>query len=271
MIGRAAAVVCIVCASLGTPAMAKVDTTLRVTASLDSASALYGDLVTAEVDVDYDPRTVEPSSIHMQPNFNPYVATSAPVVEHPHAGTVRFRYSLLCVTEGCLPAKGARVLRLRPVTATALAGTSTVTGTASWPALHISSRLAEADRNGPVRFRSPAALPAPDYRLAPGALAAGLIALAALCALGAVALAGRELARRFARPKVRRLSPLELAIAYVRDSTLRTEPDRRRALELLSEAAEGELAVDAADRAWSEPAPTPAGTAELADRAARTG
>lgn len=271
MTGRAAAAVGIVCAWLAAPTVAQADTTLRVTASLNPSAALYGDPVTADVEVDYDPRTVEPSSIRVQPSFNPYVATAAPVVQHPHAGAVRFRYSLLCVTEGCLPAKGERLLRLRPVIATARAGTNTVTGKASWPALRITSRLATADRNGPVRFRSPATLPTPDYRLAPGALAAGLIALAALCALGAVVLAVRELARRSARSKVLLLSPLELAIAYVRDSTARTEPDRRRALELLSEAAEGELATDAADRAWSEQAPTPAGAAELADRAARTG
>src|SRR5213078_542821 len=105
------------------------------------------------------------------------------------------------------------------------------------------------DRTGRIRFRSPSTPPAPRYRLAPGALAAVLIALAALCALAGVALTARELARRSARAKVRRLSALELAIAYVRDSTVRTEHDRRRALELLSEAAEGTLATDAADRA----------------------
>jgi hypothetical protein len=271
MIRNAAAALCTVCAWLAAPTVAQADTTLRVTASLNPAAVLYGDSVTADVEVDYDPRTVEASSIHAQPNFNPYIATAAPLVQHPHVGAVRFRYSLLCVTGGCLPAKGERLLRLRTVTATALAGTRTVTATTSWPALRITSRLAKADRNGTVRFRSPATLPAPDYRLAPGALAAGLIALAALCALGAVALAGRELARRSAHSKVQRLSPLELAIAYVRDSTARSEPDRRRALELLSEAAEGELAAEAADRAWAEPAPTPAGAAELADRAAGSG
>ena len=113
MIGRAAAALCIVCAWLAAPTVAQADTTLRVTASLNPSAALYGDPVTADVEVDYDPRTVEPSSIRVQPSFNPYVATAAPVVQHPHAGAVRFRYSLLCVTEGCLPAKGERLLRLR--------------------------------------------------------------------------------------------------------------------------------------------------------------
>jgi len=269
MTARAAAALCIVGTWFGASVeIAKADTTFRVAASLHPGAVLYGDPVTADVEVNYDPRAVEPSSIRVQPRFTPYVAGAAPVVQHLHGGAVRFRYSLLCVTDGCLPGNGPRLLQLRPVTATGLAGTRTVTATAQWPTLRISSRLAPSDRNGRVRFHHPATPPAVNYRLAPGALAGGLIALAALSALAAVALAGRELARRSAHSKVRRLSPLELAIAYVRDSTVRSDPDRRRALALLSEAAEGEVADDAADRAWSKPPPTPAGAGELADRAA---
>jgi hypothetical protein len=139
-----------------------------------------------------------------------------------------------------------------------------VRATASWPALRISSRLTGKERGGPIRFRYPATPPAPRYRIAPAALAAVAIALAALCALAAAALVARELTRRAVLRPQPRPSPLELAIAYVRDSQARAEPDRRRALELLSEAAEGRVAADAADRAWSEPPPTPAGAAELA-------
>jgi len=269
MTTRTAAALCILGAWLGASAdAAKADTTLRVSASLHPAAVLYGDPVVADVEVDYDPRTVEPSSIRVQPSFSPYTAGAAPVVQHLHDGAVRFRYSLLCVTEGCLPTKGSRSLQLHAVTVTALAGTRRLVANAPWPVLRISSRLAAADLTGRIRFHHPASPPAPAYRLAPGKLAAGLIALAALCTLAAVALAGRELTRRSARSKVRRLSPLELAIAYVRDSTVRGDPDRRRALALLSEAAEGEVADDAADRAWSKPPPTPAGAGELADRAA---
>ena len=269
MTTRAAAALCIVCGWLGASVgIANADTTFRVAASLHPGSVQYGDPVIADVEVDYDPSTVEPSTIRVQPRFTPYAAGAAPVVQHVRGGAVRFRYSLLCITDGCLPGNGPRRLQLRPVTATGLAGTRTVTATAQWPTLRISSRLAPSDRTGRVRFHHPARPPAANYRLAPGALAGGLIALASLCALAGVALAGRELARRSARTKVRRLSPLELAIAYVRDSTARSDPDRRRALALLSEAAEGELADDAADRAWSKPPPTPAGAGELADRAA---
>jgi hypothetical protein len=185
---------------------------------------------------------------------------------------VRFRYSLLCVTTGCLPTKGARVLRLERVTVTGLADGRAVSAAAAWPTLHVSSRLGASDLSGQIRFRNPTTPPSPTYRLAPGPLSTGLIAAAALCALVAAAIAGRELAGLLPRAGARRLSSLELAIAYVRDSTRRTDPDRRRALELLAEAVDSDgeatLASAAGERAWSKPPPTPAGATELADRAA---
>jgi hypothetical protein len=163
------------------------------------------------------------------------------------------------------------LLHFERLTVTARAGNQTVTAVASWPTLQISSRLAASDLTK-IRFRNPTTPPAAAYRLAPGPLAAGLIAAAALCVLVAIALAGRELAKRFARASLRRLTPLELAIAYVRDSTSRTGPDRRRALALLAETidrtGEPALAATASDRAWSKPPPTPAGATDLADRAA---
>jgi hypothetical protein len=270
MTRRTAAGLAIVFVVLGSSADgASAGPALRAVASLQPAAVLFGDPVTADIEVDYDPRAVEPSSIRVQPNFVPYVASVAPIVQNIHTGAVRFRYSLLCVTDGCLPTKSSRILQLHAVTVTGLAGTRRLTVTTRWPVLRISSRLGAADLGGSVRFRHPTTPPPPEYRIAPGAFAGGLIAAAALCALLAAALVGRELARRAGRAQL--LTPLELAIAYVRDSTGRTDPDRRRALELLAEAVEGELATAAAETAWSKPPPTPAGAIELADRAAHGG
>jgi hypothetical protein len=272
---RVVAVVC-TCTCLGASANiaaagSAAAAPLRVVPSLSPSAVLYGDPITAEIEVDYEPQ-LDASSIRVQPSFIPYVASSAPVVEHPRTGVVRFRYALLCITDGCLPTKGPRLLHLERVTVTGLAGNRTVTAGASWPTLRISSRLGAADLSGQIHFRNPTTPPAVDYRLAPGPLSAGVIAAAALCALVALALAARALARLSRRSSERRLSPLELAIAYVRDSTRRSDPDRRRALELLAEAVDrnGEptLAAAAAERAWSKPPPTPGGATELADRAA---
>src|ERR1700724_4398909 len=96
---RLAAVLAIVCIGLGGSAdgafAGSVGTPVRVVASLHPAAVLFGDPVTAEVEVDYEPQTIEASSIRVQPSFIPYVVTTAPVVQHVRAGVVRYRYSLL--------------------------------------------------------------------------------------------------------------------------------------------------------------------------------
>ena len=74
--------------------------------------------------------------------------------------------------------------------------------------------------------------------------------------LAAAALAVRGLGGLSRRSRARPLSPLQLAIAYVRDSTRRSDLDRRRALSLLAETVddgEPSLAAAAAERAWSKP------------------
>jgi hypothetical protein len=271
---RHVAAAILACVALGATAhIAAAGPPLGVATSLDPAAARYGDPVTAVVEVDYDARAVAASSIRAEPSFVPYVVTSAPVVQRPRSGVVRYRYSLLCVTAGCLPAKGVRLVHLHAVTVTGVAGGRTVQAVGRWPVLRVSTRLAASDVTGPLRFRSPSTPPSPAYRLPPGPLGAGLIAAAAVCILAALALGWFEVARIRRRPAVDRRSRLELAIAYVRDSAKRTDPDRRRALELLAETvdATGEPALSStvATTAWSKRAPTPAAASELADEAAR--
>jgi hypothetical protein len=234
-----------------------------VSAGFSPPTIHYGDPVTAVVDVHFDPRRIARASIRPAPSFGPFVLVARPVVEDVGSSLVRFRYSLLCVTEGCLPVHASKVIRLKPLRVTAGGGSATT----SWQPLRVVSRLHPSDLRGEAPFRSPDAPPPPRYRVGPGGLATGLIAAAALCTLGAVGLLIAAVRRRRRRPVTRRASPLELAIAYVRDSTGRPAPDRRRALELLSEAADDDLAPDAADAAWSRHAPTPAAAGELADRA----
>ena len=100
-----------------------------------------------------------------------------------------------------------------------------------------------------------------------------LIAAAVLCAATALTLVP-TLAEAPPRRALREsnLSALELAIAYVRDSRTRPDPERRRALELLSEIVESGgvdpgLAAASARTAWSRHAPTPEDATDFADRA----
>jgi hypothetical protein len=242
---------------------------LQVVATLEPSSVSYGDPVTATVEVDYDRAAIDPADIRVQASFIPYVATSSPTVKRVGPGAVRYTYTLLCVTEGCLPVRGEKLLRFAPVTATAPGGAKAL---GAWPALRISSRLTSRDLSGPVRFRTPSTPPAPRYRIAPGRLAGALIAAAIACAVAAAVLLTAGLLRRRRRGSEPRLTRVELAVAYVRDSAQRSSSDRRRALSLLAEATdqgEHELSVDAGESAWSRPSPTPVAATELADRASR--
>src|SRR5260221_651722 len=87
----------------------------------------------------------------------------------------------------------------------AIAATGPLTSSAKWPLLVVASPLSEADRSGSIHFRHPAAPPAPEFAVAPGPLADGLIGAAALCTLAAAALIGRELARLRGRVRARKL------------------------------------------------------------------
>jgi hypothetical protein len=239
---------------------------VRVAAALEPSAVLYGDPVTAMVTV--QPGAVDPAEIRVLPSFTPYVVTAGPVVRRLHSGGVSYTYTLACVTNGCLPTNGPRIVRLEPVKVTV----GSLHASGAWPALRVSSRLTAGDLAGPVRFRSSPSPPPPAYRISPGLLAVCLLAAAAACLLAALAVLGISLGgrrRRAARPA---RGPLELAVAYVRDSAGRSGPDRRRALSLLAEATDRDepaLAAVAGDTAWSRPVPTPHETGDLADRASQ--
>ncbi len=244
---------------------------LGISTSIDPSPVQFGDQVSAGVVVTFDPRVVAGSSIRVVPSFIPYVAASAPVVTLVRQGVLRVQYVLVCVTDGCLPTHGPRLLHLEPVKVTALADGRALTAVAPWPVLRISSRLVPADLTGRTRFRTPATAPAPGYRISPVTAAVGMIVAAAICLLAAAALLWTGLLRKARREPGHGLTPLELAIAYVRDSTRRSGADRRKALALLAESVpeggDSPLGAAAARAAWSRPAPTAVGATELADRA----
>ena len=192
-------------------------------------------------------------------------------------GSMRFRYSLLCVTDDCLP-------RQAPVRRP----TRRRRGHRPRGRPGREGRRARGRRSGsppgsprpmsPGRsqFRTPAGPPSPAYRARPGPLAAGLIAAAVLCALAAAVLAGRALARRSSRAPASRLSPprrRDRVRAGLRQADRHRIGGARSALlaEAVDDLGEPRLADSAAETAWSKRPPTPAGANELADRAAAAG
>jgi hypothetical protein len=254
------------------PARTAAVSPLAVVTSRAPTSIAFGDPVTAVLEIHYS-ATIALSSLRVAPSFDPFVQRSQPAVQLVHAGLFRVRYSLLCLTDACLSTHGTRLVPLGSVTVTGLAGSRAVSAVGRWPGVRVSSRLAPSALSGKARFRVPAALPSPGYRIAPGNLEIVLIAAAVLCAAAALTLVPLSLRRVRGRTlRESNLSALELAIAYVRDSRTRPDPERRRALELLSETVasgggDPELAAASARRAWSRHAPTPEDATAFADRA----
>jgi hypothetical protein len=249
---------------------------LAVRTSLTPSATLFGDPVVADVAVDIDPSEVSPSSVRVVPSFSPYVQGEAPAVVRSRAGgeeTIHYRYALQCVTNGCLPVTKPRLVQFPPVIVTATENGKAVKTTGIWQPLSVSSRLTPADiASGGLHFRSPVAPPPASFGVSP-VVADLLTAAGGLLGVAALALLGLELAalvarrRRLARA---RLSPLEVALTFVRQAARRPDPaDRRKALGLLSDvlAVEGDpaLAGSAGDAAWSEQPPSADRTLELAD------
>jgi hypothetical protein len=252
---------------------------LVVTTSAQPSTVRFADPVVADVGVTYDPHAISGGTIRVLPGFAPFAQEGAPDVarsDHDGLATVHYRYTLRCTTDGCVPDGATRVMRFGPVRVTAsTAGGATVAATGRWPTFTVASRLTAGDRAGTLVFRHQRPLPAPHYSVSPGALAAGLIALAAVAGIAGVALIVRTLRRRreAGAPAV---SLLERALIYVRDAARRPDPaDRRRALELLAEAVddagEPRLARRVRDTAWVEAPPTPGSAVELADEVEAAG
>jgi hypothetical protein len=254
---------------------------LTLRTMLDPRAAFFGDALTAEVDVNVDPAVVSTKSIRVVPSFDPYVPTGAPAVSGRSIGrheTLRYLYTIQCVSDSCVPLGKPLAVQFPPVIVTATAGKQPLRVTAKWPATSISSRLGKGDTSSTPRFRRPKEMPAPSYAVSPGTLADALTAAAGLLAAAALALLGFELVRLLERRRLRgvvQLTPLEAALAYTRDAARRADPaDRRKALGLLAKILGSEgvptLAYRAGDVAWSEDPPSPDRAIELAEEVEST-
>jgi len=250
---------------------------IAVRTFLEPTPAFFGDAVVAQIDVQIDPARVGAKSVRVVPAFDPLVVAGAPEVSRIHAGgreVLRYRYTIECLTEDCLPSrKQPFAVKLKPFVVTATAGGRRVQVNATWPKTSVLTRLQQGDiGTATPNFRRPETMPPPSYAVSPNLAADLLTAAAALLALVAVALVGREAARLLERRRRRgvvELTPLEEALAYTRDAAGRPEADRRKALELLARTLEDEgapgLADTAGDVAWAEEPPSPDRAIELAD------
>jgi hypothetical protein len=232
---------------------------------------LFGDPMTARIDVLVDRRSVDPAMIRLQAPFPPFEPLSETSSRRDRGDVTELRYTmtLQCVTIECLPPLTRKRFFVFPLTQVVYREASRRGGFATtipiqFPAVGVASRLSEdairtaRRRTGPLRvIEGPASgvglqealrlvrddsrqLPAASYNVSPTLLVAILLVLAGLLALAAVVLVVRYVrppAAATVRPTspVLVLSPLEHALGELDVALADGQVDRqRKALELLA-------------------------------------
>jgi hypothetical protein len=254
--------------------------TMTISTSVEPRVQMFGDPITARVDLLFDRRRVLPaaSKIRIEAPFRPYEILDGPKLDRSESGDLvhlRYAYRLVCLDRRCT-AGGARTdVQLPPVRVSySLADIrQRANDSAQWPTVGVASQLARADLQQ-ARWRADRDLPAVSYSIAPGTLGLLLAAASLLALLGAAAVGAPLLSRERTSPHEAvaedGLPPLDRALATVRRVFDAGEvPDRRRALEGLSRelvvAGEPELAARARGLAWSPAPPSPDDVDVLAD------
>lgn len=252
-------------------------------------TALFGDTVSAIVDVTLDRQRVDPDSVRVAAEFAPWELAGAPERVRRDAGPatyLRTTYRIRCLTGACIPNNQSMATAFGPARVSyAPTGESAARETVdvAWPLALVYSRFAVSIQEGSRGPASPwradlVSMPAVSYRVAPGLLVGGLLAVAGLLAAAGLVLAYAARPRR--APVVERepepepepaLSPLEQALVLLEDpARANGAADQRRALELvaeeLEERGEREIARTARTLAWSEDVPPVAETTVLATR-----
>jgi hypothetical protein len=232
---------------------------------------MFGDQLTAQVDVLLDRAFVKPESIQVEENFAPFqVQGKVQRSREDLGGTthLRFVYTLDCLrSEQCLPEEDGRTYELPEARVSYVVteiGDRTTTRV-EIPVLTGGSRLLGANLNEPTFRADPRAVPEPTYRISPSLLAAGALSLAGLLVLAALVLLvplvpiGFVQRWRAAR-RARRRTDLERALAHLRATapnggTEEVRPALERLASELGRAENDDLAVQTRRLAWSEPPP----------------
>jgi hypothetical protein len=254
-----------------------------VGAGVEPPTHAFGDAVAAELVLEVDPAVVDPATIRIPTDFSPYEPVGATQVERTETGgtlRLRYRYPLECLREGCSPEGSRRVFEfpLGNVLYRFRATPGRATAIVDWPPFTVTSRVGEQALAEREWRADVATLPKVSYRLTPGTLAALLFAGSLAFAGLAVALAAwllrprRRQVEQAEREPVRRLTPLQRALALARESSRNGDsPDRRRALERVARElgirGHTDLADRARDLAWAAGSASPAAIEELVDEA----
>jgi hypothetical protein len=258
-----------------------------VGAGVQPSAHAFGDPVVAELVLDVDPTVADPETIRIPTDFSPYEPAGPAQVERTETGgalRLRYRYPLVCLREGCAPEGPRQVFEfpLGNVVYRFRATPGRATAIVDWQPFTVTSRIGEQTGSDRGWRADVTTLPGVSYRLPPGTLAALLFA-------GSIAFAGLAAALAWWRLRpprgqvepaelepVRRLTPLEQALALAHEAARNGDPpDRRRALERvareLGTRGHRDLADRARDLAWAAGSASPAAIEQLAAEARMLG
>lgn len=255
---------------------------------LDPRVVLFGDTVTARIEVVLDKARIEPASLRVAADFEPWNPVGPPTRVVRDDGETHYaatQYVLRCLTAPCAPGRQSAPREFGPaqVTYTTRAG-ETKSEEVRWPVLLVNSRIVSDDFTRGDELSRPwradvVSLPEPSYSLSPSLVLGVLLAGAGLFALGGLVLAYLALPRRRVeepeplRPPEPDLTPLERALALLENGLPSDRADeRRQALERLAKelaAHDAGLADEASTLAWA-PTPPPVDEARMVAARVRT-
>jgi hypothetical protein len=258
---------------------------LAATAMLQPRIVLFGDTLTARVEVVVDRSAIDVESVRVAWAPAPWRLVRPPERTVETDGTtahVRTSYVLRCLTRECAPVRPTEEITFPParVSYPTGDGAGPTRVEAAWPILLVHSRLGGLDSAQRDALAAPwradfVSLPAVSYRVRPRIAIGLLVALAAIL-FGSAALATyRAWPRREPEPEPEPPPPpvasaLEQALALLESPVaVNGTESRRRALELVAdelERVDAELALAARALAWSPHAPEVPATRALASR-----
>jgi hypothetical protein len=244
---------------------------------------LFADGIRAVVEVVVDADRVDPASVKVGANFQPYRELRPPRVTRDRNGPiarVTYDYLVGCLTAACLPKGTGRVeLGAAAVEYTRRGSPVPDTAEIAIPPLRAAGRIAPAELEQAAIRADLRDLPEPTYRISPRLVQIVALVLAVLFLIAASVLFLRLLplerwATKLGALRIDRRTDLERALAHVREATSAGDSEEgRRALERLAaelrRSREPGLARDASKLAWSRRVPVEAGVAPLSGEVER--
>ncbi len=268
------------------------DDPIEATGTLTPHAVLFGDTLTARVDVVVDKTFVDADQVELKAAFGTWKPVAPPVTtreDSDDTAYLRTTYVLRCLTRLCVPARETEQVDFDPAEVSYAAivgeGSRRLTVDVEWPTLVVHTRVGGADDGRRDVLAAPwradlVTLPLVSYRVSPWLLLAVLLVGGIALLIAAGVLVYRAIPDRVPPPEpepepIPVATLLEQALAFLEAPTSANgAPERRRALELVADEVEGwgetKLATTARWLAWSEHEPesttTKAFAAELRNR-----